>query len=462
MRLLHFLIKRRLQYYFSWSGNWKGLAGDLALVLLFSFSALVLSWLYTNGNSPGFALKIDRHMLIRGVAVSMMIMPLILKVFPSFRLKQPFIGAQFPVSRTRIAQLDLFVFVICRSRNFCYLLYLTLFCTAAQPLDFYTVLGLYLFLAGGILLAENVVGGISWKKPVYLLLTLITAIMQYEVPELRAPGHLLFWCSTLLVALQFLFYFVFYTHSPVNSHVNIQGRSGAQGPGGTLATADGRIGGLYMKMLTRNRPVITTLGIGYLFKCLILSAFIFKKGDSLAFIVGRVPFIICLISPIILFTYVFNNLWTYFYSVALNSILTGTGWVKQARMYLLFLLPALLLDVALTFGLLALKHLVDGRILLTYLTIAVFTLCIGFISTFTRYFPAPLVLDFNQFRARTSRLYTFVLLLVTIAIGLAYNDNIWFFLSLGLLWLISALLCLLIYRNMDYLSNQLKQRFFTL
>src|SRR6185437_11106749 len=189
--------------------------------------------------------------------------------------------------------------------------------------------------------------------------------------------------------------------------------------------------------------------------------FVFNKGYTLDEALSRAPFILCLIMPVILFSYVYNNFWGYFYPIAINNLITGNDTAPQIRTYLYFLTPELLLDATLTAGILIVRHMLDIKIILCYLAMTALCIPVGIISSFRKYFFVPGVFDFQQMRGKTSRFYTFSLLIPALLLGFIYTEDRLFAAALALITIIAITLFVYIHRNKHSLLNKLKGDFFS-
>jgi hypothetical protein len=214
-------------------------------------------------------------------------------------------------------------------------------------------------------------------------------------------------------------------------------------------------------VIAGNRSFLIVLAVGMAFKVLIMATFIFSKGLTMNEVVSRVPFILCLITPIILFSYIYNNFWGYFYTIAINNLLSGNSTNQQIRSYLYFLAPALLLDGVLTAAILLVGHMLDGKIILSYLAIAALCIPIGIISSFRKYFFVPTAFDLRQMRGKTSKLFTFSLLIAGLLLGLLYNEGQLFGIALTGITIIAIALFIYIHQNQHSLLNKLKGDFFS-
>jgi hypothetical protein len=450
MELLYFLIARKTRSYVSLQGNWKGLLGDVLLIFLFLFYGAMITVLYN------FSLTHEtRHfkagLLLTSLKFSVLSIPIVFKIFPSFTLKRTFIGVQYPVGKLKVAFLDLMAFTLWRTRVFAYLLFVTIFCIFAGGTGSDTMLSLFLLLAAGILVAENIVHSISWHRYIYLAATVIPLVVLYLMISI---GRSLPVITAAIIILNILLYFSCYerNYTPASSGGITGSIQEYKGPTHFY---------LYRKLLLGNSTFRTVLLTGLFFKLLILSTVVFLRNGSMEAIAQKVPFLLCLVMPILLFTYIYNNAWGYFHAVTLNNLITGVPAKRQLKIYLSLLLPALLIDFALTCICLGISGALDVKILLTYLVMVVFSVPVGIVSSFGRYMPVPVALSFNQFRGKTSKLYTFVLLIPAMATSLVYTATMQLYIALGLILATSIGFCLYIKQHIGTQVTQLKKDFFS-
>jgi hypothetical protein len=453
MKLYTFLLRKRTIAYFSLSDNWKEQLGDLLLAVLLLFTAISLAVLSNYAIAhPGN--RFNPAILFRAMKLTVLISPVILKLFPSFSMKRAFVGPEYPLSKYRVAFLDLFALSLYRTRYGIYVLYISAYCLIAHHVDGGDVLSLFLLLATGVLSAENIVNAISWRKYFYLLIVLLAATGQYLIANSGDNTARWLLSSLLLVVLNIVLYFLYYER-------NYEGNASYESSYSTKESTGQRISGnLHWRLVIRNKSVVTVLLIGIGFKLLIMANFFFLKDGSLDMVMDKVPFLLCLILPIILFSYVYNNTWAYFYEVTLNNLIVEVNPRRYIRMYLELLFPALIADALLTFACLGMAHIMEIKMIITYLVFAFFSVAIGIISSFNKYFPVPAAFDFNRFRAKTSRRYTFTLLISSMGAGLLYNMPLYLYILLGAILLTGIGLWIYICRNLHAFSLKLKRDFF--
>lgn len=458
MHLLGFLTYKRLTTYFSIRNNWKGILTDGLLMALFLFYGLALAILYDHSvhhQTPGLPGPLG---FLSGMACSLLIAPILLRLFPGFGIKTTFIDPFYPQTKFLIAALDLVAMGLCKTRNAIYLLFLLSFYSFSHGLPSGTLTTLILLLAIGIVMAESLLNALSWRiylHTVILAILFIALLWSMRHYYALSPTYLhLSLAATLLVVtcLYFLFYKTELDQGQKSSLVKAypdgsRERSGARNP--------------YLLVLAGNRPFLTVLAVGMFFKLLIMAAFIFNKGYTLNEVLSKAPFLLCLITPIILFSYVYNNLWGYFYPVAINNLLSGNDTDHQIRIYLHFLAPALLLDGTITAATLLVGHMIDLKIILSYLVLTALSIPIGIISSFRKYFFVPAAFDFQQIRGKTSKIFAFSLLIAAMLLGLLYNEGLLFDTALLLIAIIAITLFIYIHHNKLSLLNKLKRDFFS-
>lgn len=450
MRLLGFLLYKRISGYFSIRYNWKGLITDALVMLLFVFYGVALATLYDytrHHPAPGLPAPLN---LLSGTACSVLIAPVLLRLFPGFGLKTTLINPLYPRTTVLIAALDLVAIGLCKTRNAIYLLFLLAFFSFSHGLPAGAPATLILLLGIGIVMAESLANALSWRiYPHASILAVLFIILLWAVRQYHpfVPTHLNLGLAATLIVLICLF-FLFYKNEMDEGQTSfLLKRPAGRNP--------------YLLVLAGNRSFITVLAIGLFFKLLVMAAFIFNKGYTLDEVVTRMPFILCLITPVILFSYIYNNFWGYFYTVAINNLLSGNGTNRQIKIYLYFLAPALLLDGVLTAAILLTRHMLDLKIILSYIVMTALCIPVGIISSFKKYFFVPSAFDFQQMRGKTSKLFTLCLLIAAMLPGFFYNEGIFFAASLALITIIAIALFVYIHQNKHTLLNKLKGDFFS-
>lgn len=455
MHLLRFIVFKRAQAYFSIRNNGSGLLYDGLLAALFSFYAVALAFIFAF-TASGKKEILPEPVLLQLIGRSLLLTPLLFRFFPAFRLKSGLIGSQYPQPKWVIALLDLTAMGFLRTKNAICLLFLVLFCLIAKGQPPRTGVTLLLSLTTGILAAENILNALTWRK-YFQLFSTVVLLGGLFWPGLfhSASGQprldLILGCT---VAALTCFYFLYYR---VDTE-EIAGMQASDGPVARRMTL--RLHCPTLLLIARNRNFVLVLAIAIFFKSLVMATFVFTKGNTLGEVIDRAPFMICLISPAILFTYIYNNLWGYLYPVALHNLLSGTAVIRQIRLYCGFLMPALLLDFMMTSCLLLLGHMFEGKFVLTYLSFSALSIPIGIISSFQKYSVFVLGLDLNRMRAKTSRLFAVVLISAAFLLGFVYNQTPWLTLVLGIFFLVSVLLLIYIKRKEQRLLRRFKLDFF--
>jgi hypothetical protein len=455
MQLLAFLLYNRITAYFSIRYNWKGLVMDALLAALFLFYGLALAMLYDyslHHQAPGLPEPIH---LLSGMALSVLIAPILLRLFPGFGLKTILVSPHYPQTKLLIATLDLIAMGMCKTRNAIYLLFLLAFYSFSHGLPSGTPATLILLLGIGIVMAESLVNALSWRVYFHtLILAILFVVLLWSIRNYygSVPMELNLGLIATLIVLICL-YFLFYKtemdetrSSPLST-----ARSGTSR----------RSRSPYLRILAGNKPFLIVLGVGLFFKLLIMAVFVFSKGYTLDEALSRAPFVLCLIMPVILFSYVYNNFWGYFYTIAINNLITGNDAARQIRLYLYFLTPAFLLDAGFTAAILLMRHMLEGKIILCYLAMTALCIPVGIISSFRKYFFVPGIFDFRQMRGKTSRFYTFSLLIPALLLGFLYTEDRLFAAAIAVITITAITLFVYIHHNKQSLLSKLKGDFFS-
>ncbi len=437
MRLVCYLIGKRTKSYFSFAENWKGMGADLLFAFLCFFYAAGFIILNRHaGNYMGTGINMDS--LLRGLMNSLFVMPVIFTVFPGFSLKKPLVGAQFPLSRIQVALTDLIAICLYKTRNAILILFVFIITGFKPQWPVEMAIVFILILVLGILTAENIRNAISWKQyfsfSFSVALACATGLLIHKY-----SGHIIvqvrLGISLLLVMI--LISTVIYL---LGYQTRLQTPSAGADRKVSKSIASRSSFGLLFRMSVRNSSLTLVLLIAFAVKAVIMLCFLFRGYDNLGMVIEKVPFIVCLFLPIILFTYIYNNAWGYFYSVALNNLIGPAQARIHINTYFKLILPALITDACITFFCLELAGLLDLKIVVVYFISVLFCIPVGIVSSFSRYMPVNAALDFTQFRGKTSRMYTVIILLPGMAIGLAYNHELILNIMLAVVFLISVIL----------------------
>jgi hypothetical protein len=438
MKLITCLIKKKFRNYFR-ATNWKILTGDFLLAFILFCYAYAGGILYDITNSGSKNLfHLTSGSIFKAISFALILIPLIIKFFPSVSLKKLIIAPQYPLSIVKKATIDLFALSLYKTVNASLFLSVIIFSFTAKSLPAYNTVLLFLLWGAGFLIAENIINAVSWQKYLYLFMVVLLLIFCYLISTRQ---QLIFVRIFLLIAVDIvllILYYLFY-----QKQINVKQRIKK-----FEVHSNQNYSQLILKLLLRNKTfrIVITMGIVFKLGFIIFLFYSSKNISSLDQLFAKVAPVILLISPVILFTYVFNNIWGYFHSLQLNHIIVNNSIGKEMKTLFSIVLPVLIVDFIATFSVLYPLGLYEWKILLFYFACSIYCIPIGIISSYTKYFYIAGPLNFSQIRGHTSFLYSLILILPIISSGFVYRYNNYLYLVLSVL-LVIGLFCLFLVKK---------------
>ncbi|MES1181593.1 MAG: hypothetical protein ABUL44_02245, partial [Flavobacterium sp.] len=186
---------------------------------------------------------------------------------------------------------------------------------------------------------------------------------------------------------------------------------------------------IVQKAFLKKKAIRTAIIFGFCFKMLMIIIFVtlFEKKPSLLDPEGSFQFVICLmISPIIIFNYVFNNLWGYLKHIWLILFLSGRKGVFRLT-YIKLLLPVLFVDFLFFIVFVELTKQSFLKYAVFYFCCLLIYLPLSFITCVLRPKPVSKAISFNSFEASTSVSISAALILITFILhyfSFRMSDNI--------------------------------------
>lgn len=428
--MIKFLILKQGQLYLQ---HWKSHLGAyiyMLFLLMYAFAAGATYHIYP---------RLQKEIL-GGVCLSLILIPLIVKFFPVIALKKASIAPQYPLGKFEKAVIDLVAFCFCSVLNIALLLFIVVFYLAAGLHSLGLAWGLLLYWLTGFLLAENVINALSWQKYLYLgintaVFTGLLFIKNLDNISAGLLNLLLLGGVVVLISIYLILYV------PGEGHFKKENaRSWLNYIGGRHIS---------LKMLINNKTFLVVMFIGLLAKNSLTGVLLFSsKTKEVGEVLDKVPMIIIFLSPVVLFTYIYNNLWGYFRNLQLNLLLLSGDLRPGLKSYFSLLLPLLVFDFLLQFTILILLHCFELKLLFFYVGLMFYCIPLGIISSYTKGFVIESALNFSKLRGNSSTIYAIALLGPVIVIGLLYHYTIYFYASLIVLSLVSFCLCYYVLHGM--------------
>jgi|EndMetStandDraft_4_1072995.scaffolds.fasta_scaffold00306_5 hypothetical protein len=433
------------------------------MLSVFFFSAVLMvyaigvSYLYDQYVTK--SLSSSATNVLTGIKIMLMVLPISLKFFPSFSLKKTIISLHYPVSAFKIAMIDFFAVCLIKASNWILFAFIIVLSLASKYIPSGDTVLLFYYWLIGFLLAENIINAVSWRKYLYLtlsvlLLAALIVFTRYQ-PRLHLTQTII--CTALTICVLWLLacFFIFYKRD-----FEIEQAGGHL----TLDKQPGNLSEfLSLKILWHNKRCRTALIIA--FACKIGFLVLFLSGtDHFTFnqILHKVPFVLLLEPPIIVFTYVFNNIWGYFIDVQLNNIIVNPSPKTQVKTYLNFLLPVLIIDFAIVIAIWGYYNVLDPKLIVIYGVFTAYCLPFGFLSSFRKYFLVDLSMNFSRFRGKTSQFYSFLMITPAFVVGFIYDMDVYLYLFLSVLLIASVITSLYIKSTFNIHYQKLKQTIFGL
>jgi hypothetical protein len=452
--ILVFLLTKRLKNFYSIS-NWKGTLSVFFFSVILMLYAIGVGFLYdyyTDKNLISSAQNV-----LTGVKIMLVVLPVSLKFFPSFTLKKAIISPHYPVSNFKIALIDFFAISFIKASNWILFAFIIVLGFSAKHLQTADTNTMYYYWLTGFLLSENIMNAVSWRKYLYLMLSVLTmaavTIFAKYQPLLPLSVSGIYGILTINVFWLLANYFIFYKSD--FEFEQARGYSDLNGEAGKSSSY------LPLKLLWRNQKCRSALVIAFASKIGFLILFLSgTERYTFSQILHKVPFVLLLEPPIIVFTYVFNNIWGYFIDIQLNNIIINPSPKTQVKTYLNLVIPVLTIDFVIAMAAWACYGVLDPKIIIIYVVYTGYCLPLGFLSSFRKYFLVDLSINFSRFRGKTSQFYSFLMIAPAIALGFIYDTDAYLYIYLGILLTASVIISFYIKSTFDVHRQILKQSIF--
>lgn len=451
MRQLLFLCKTKSKAYFK-QDNWKKwvMEGIILLVIIFycigGAFLLAMGQGGPNEDQHPAQILIDLQQVFSGLSLFFLLCPVFFKFFPSFSLKKNLIPAFYPLSRWQLASLDLWGLSVYKTMYGILMFGLCFFCVSLyliahmQPLlvteAFFLFFGCY---GCGILVAENLMNAIAWRKWGYMGIILVTVCSNFYIvwsfAFVSSTGLVLGMLYLSFLLLVGIYYGFYQTHPKLSGRASLISRH--KDRHGQKAC---------WHMLWNNKIYRTTLLMGIVFHGIFLNFYLIKMNGqgSSAILESGMPkngALLFFATPITLFTYVYGNFWGFFEQPLRNLILIGPSKENTKKLFRQILWPPLLIYESAVIINIAVFGLWTGPLLVFNVISVFYCLTISLLCSYLR-FKRVQPIGFMQMKQNTSLIATFSILIPLILVGVCYQFQEAFYYamaalavtSLGIFW----------------------------
>lgn len=444
MNLILFLIKKKLKSYFR-ADNWKSMTGDALYAVILLFYALLAGLACSE-------VKFDKALLlVKSISYALIVVPVFYKFFPSFSLKKMAIAPQYPLNKARKASIDLLAFSLYKTIYLLLLLFVFVFYFSAKNLAGIEFAKLLLYWLAGMLFAENLINAISWRKYGQLILLLILAGLCYFSNGLTAANILIL---IMINVVLIFFYYLFYQNKEI---VRFKQRKKQTAIKRTYA-------GMIGKLLIHNKTVVIMLLMGLGIIIFFFTMFFEKvkhtsANFNLDIMLSKLPFLIIFLLPVVIFTYVFNNLWGLYANIGSNLLIIHPPFKKQKLLYLSLFFPAATLYLIVVVSILVVYKLFSWKIILYYIVFSLSATPIGIISSYLKYKKVE-GFRFGQMRTTTSTLFNLLIIFFAVLLGVFYTTKYWTFAIIGMIIISVIIEYYFVFKKEKYLVRKLKSKIF--
>ncbi len=432
----------RIKMYFSGSA-WKTIVLDLFLTLIFIYAGFVVSILF---NKSAVNQIISHDHLIKLICVSLLATPTVIKIiFADFNKKFKY-SKHFPGSSKKISTLDLLVYGFLNIKNLSVLFFLLSFFISSSELFVYEYFYLILFSISGILMAENIVNAITFRNVKYFGLVTFALFLVIAILIRGNLDTLGLMAISALVAICCFFSYLFFYELPGVESKNISSFNSYN---------------IYLSLVMRKKTFKKSLFTFLIFKCmavffLIIYSFHLPSLDNTEHTFLLIVFYLAIL-PFGLFTYVFNNIWGYYKSLALNLVISNSSLKKYLHSFLeLFLFP-IIGDVIISSFLLIVAGYFSFHFLLYYSLFCLYAFPLGFLASLLKYKEINTGMSFTSTKAKASLLANFLTLSGLVPL-IFLTQNLLIGLSMVLILLIPSIVLYVLIKNENGIIHNFKHK----
>jgi hypothetical protein len=359
------LILNKLKFYLTGLRNlWK-----IVLTIILSSTAAFYGFLLgelSNKTATGEIDLISTERISNLVFLAILILTIVRMLFPSYSSMKQIFPEYYPLSK-----LQIYLASIVDDLLKPYFLYLSIFiligsyCLENSALDFlYNGL---LVLFGAQLLRRCIQYQLDYRLKVLGTLLFVFLVGGILYLGFLKSNFYYFSSLELLIVTGALLLIGFIQESAIIEKRNNE------------ISSNSNNSNVVIKLLFNNKKARVPLIVGFLFKLFVLlfDLFLFKtKGEHL--FEGQLVFWL-LASPIIIFTYVFNNTWGFWKSIWLNMELRIGDYKPMIKQHFRLMLVPLLVDLVVTIPILLISWKDSKLILLFYFTTACYLIMLSFL-----------------------------------------------------------------------------------
>jgi len=436
----YYIIMRMKRFFLGFKSPWK-----IVLHLIFLFTAWAYGRLFaelTNKASNGVLDSVSPEFLINFALLFIAGITIIRMIVPTYKPQKQVLPTYYPISKWQRYCLS-----VVSDFQTSYFFYIALFVVISFWNLEYSKLT-FLFTGFSILLSAHLVRRmfhyyIDFKLNAfsYVYFAITTLIFTVVVLNIDFFLHYLQYVSILVPIL--LFFVGYFLECQVIENKNVE-----------LTTSSSK-GNYLFKLLVNSNKARLPLIVGLLVKLfiLVIDLVMFKSKGKHIFDGQLVYWMFA--SPLIVFTYIFNNTWGFWKNIWLNYELRSGKYSDMINFNLRLLFIPLTIDVLITLPILLFSWHNYQFILLFYFTSLVFLICTSFVWSLL--FPMAIKSTF-QMKGSSSFVSSFVTMIAVILLSVIKIYN-WFYILIPIYLIASFVaykLAIDLYKDKKYLiTNKL-------
>lgn len=438
--IAYYIIMRMKRFFLGFKSPWK-----IVLHLIFLFTAWGYGRLFaelTNKASYGELDSVSPEILINFAFLFIASITIIRMLMPTYKPQRQVLPKYYPLSKWQRYCLS-----VVSDFQTSYFFYISLFVVNSfWHLEFSKFT--FLFSGFSILLSAHLVRRMfhyfidnKLKAFSYVYIAIIALILSVTILNIDFFLHYIKSASILVPIL--LFFVGYLLECQVIENKNIE-----------LSTSSSK-GNYFFKLLVNSNKARLPLIVGVIFKLfiLIIDLVMFKSKGKHIFDGQLVYWMFA--SPLIVFTYIFNNTWGFWKNIWLNYELRSGKYSDMIKFNLRLLFIPLTIDVLVTFPILMFSWHNYQFVILFYFVSLTFLICTSFVWSLL--FPIAIKSTF-QMKGSSSFVSSTVTMAAVILLSVIKINN-WFYILIPMYLIVSFLaykLAIDLYKNKKYLiANKL-------